>query len=262
MQFPVLAVLPDGSRRLFERPEPVSCERTLRVTRPHIAISTVKEPYEDPETGKIAERDVEVEITTMVEVEETDIVTHPAGAWASYTLADWEAACPGWVFLPPRYRDFDASRVATPQPVSEWVLHADYAEVTYDVVDTPQAVARATKIRAIDAERDRRLGLGALHGGKRFSTSDASRTDLGGMATTAGLVMMGALPAWPESYAQGWIAIDNTRLPLPNPADGIALAAAVALAYSATIQHARDLKDAALAAADPATVDELAGWPD
>jgi len=106
------------------------------------------------------------------------------------------------------------------------------------------------------------LGMGALHGGKRFSTSTESRTDLGGMATTAGLVLSGALSGWPDSYAQGWIAIDNSRLPLPTPADGVALAAAVAYFYSATVQHARTLKDSTLAAPDPAAVDEMAGWPE
>ncbi|WP_372400745.1 hypothetical protein ABMY26_36600 (plasmid) [Azospirillum sp. HJ39] len=64
----------------------------------------------------------------------------------------------------------------------------------------------------------------------------------------------------PKAIAQGWIAIDNTRLPLPGPVDGIALAAAVGIAYSAIVQHARDLKDAAQASDDP-TVDELSGWP-
>lgn len=120
--------------------------------------------------------------------------------------------------------------------------------------------ARANKVLAIDAERDRRLGLGALHEGKRFSMSDTSRTDLGGMATTAALVLAGALP-WPESYAQGWISLDNSRLPLPTPAEGIVLAAKVGVTYSAVVQHARTLKDAALAG-DPAAVDEAGGWPE
>lgn len=106
---------------------------------------------------------------------------------------------------------------------------------------TPQEVSAL-----IDSERDRRLSLGVEHQGKRFSLSDQVRADLGGMATTAALVLAGALP-WPDSYALGWISEDNTRLPLPTPADGIALAAAVALSYSAIVQRARDIKDAVLA---------------
>ncbi|KAA0571065.1 hypothetical protein [Azospirillum sp. Sh1] len=264
MDLPVLVVLPDGSRRLFERPEPFSCERTLRAKRPQIEKTLVKEDYEEPDTGEIGVRDVEVETATLVEVDEVDTITHPAGAWASYTIEEFEAACPGWTFLPVREQAaFDRSKVlVTRKPIADWVLHPDHAEVTYDVAALPQAETRAAKVRAIDVERDRRLALGALHGGKRFSMSDASRTDLGGMATTAGLVLSGALPVWPDAYVQGWIALDNSRLPLPAPADGVALAASVALAYSELVQHARDLKDAALAADDPSLVDEMSGWPD
>lgn len=262
MDLPVLVVLPDGSRRLFERPEPFTCDRTLRAKRPQIETTVVKETYEDPDTGEIGVRDVEVETATLVEVDEVDTITHPAGAWSSYTIKEFEVACPGWNFLPVRYTEHDRAKVsAIPKPISEWLIHPDHAEVTYEVTDLPKTETRAAKIRAIDAERDRRLALGALHMGKRFAMTDSSRTDLGGMATTAGLVLSGVLPAWPVAYAEGWIAIDNTRLPLPGPAEGIALAATVALAYSELVQHARNLKDIALAADDPTKVDELAGWP-
>ncbi|MBF5094398.1 DUF4376 domain-containing protein [Azospirillum sp. INR13] len=202
--------------------------------------------------------------------EAEDAVNHPADAWSLWSADDWAAMCPGWSLLPVvDDPPLEPGKRAEWRPVEDWTVGSDAVTVVYRLVDLSSAelaneagAARFAKVRAIDAERDRRLGLGALHAGKRFSTSDASRTDLGGMATTAGLVLSGALPAWPDSYAQGWIAIDNTRLPLPTPADGIALAAAVALSYSATVQHARDLKDAALTAADPAAVDELAGWPE
>ncbi|MBP2302511.1 DUF4376 domain-containing protein [Azospirillum picis] len=120
---------------------------------------------------------------------------------------------------------------------------------------------RAAKVDAINAERDRRLALGVEHGGKTFGTDVQTRTDLGGMATTAALVLAGAL-TWPDSYAQGWIASDNSRLPLPTPQDGVALAAAVAGTYSAIVQHARDVKDAALASDDPESIDHLSGWPE
>ncbi|MBY6263945.1 hypothetical protein EI613_18765 [Azospirillum sp. 412522] len=204
---------------------------------------------------------------------DSDAIAYPAQVWMLWSPADWSSACPEWRPLvlidePPAV---GADQILERKGEADWTLDAEALtlSITYTVKPKPADLlaseleaVRSTKVRAIQAERDRRLGLGALHGGKRFSNSDASRTDLGGMATTAGLVAMGALSAWPDSYAQGWIAIDNTRLPLPTPADGIALAAAVALSYSATVQHARDLKDAALSAADPAAVNELAGWPD
>lgn len=198
---------------------------------------------------------------------------YPASAFDLWTDAEWAACCPTWRKLALALNEPrpDPTKNVSLAPRSEWVV--DPVALTYtrtykvtaksaNQIEAEIGGARVAKVRAIDAERDRRLALGALHAGKRFSTSDASRTDLGGMATTAGLVLSGALPAWPDSYAQGWIAIDNTRLPLPTPADGIALAAAVALSYSATVQHARDLKDAALTATNPAAVDELAGWPE
>ncbi|WP_372395142.1 hypothetical protein ABMY26_06445 (plasmid) [Azospirillum sp. HJ39] len=263
MQLPVLVVKPDGSRQLFEIPEAFQCEREITVMRPRLQVVADEELVEDEETGDISIRKVLTTTEVMEEVLETDTIGHPAAAWGSYSESDFEAACPGWTFLPLHDpADFDRSKVrATRRPIADWLIHPDHAEVTYEVVDLPQAETRAAKIRAIDVERDRRLALGALYAGKRFSMSDTSRTDLSGMATTAGLVLSGALPVWPEAYAQGWIAIDNGRHPLPTPADGIALAATVALAYSATVQHARSLKDMALTADDPAEVDHLAGWP-
>ncbi|XKH35097.1 hypothetical protein ACIU1J_01985 [Azospirillum doebereinerae] len=143
--------------------------------------------------------------------------------------------------------------------VTPLVVNLTPAEIAARVATRLDA-ARADKVDAINAERNRRLLLGASHGGKRFSMDGDSRADQGGMATTAALVLAGAL-SWPASYARGWISLDNSRLPLPTAQDGIALAAAVAGAYSEIVQHARDLKDDALTAVDPAAVDEFGGWP-
>lgn len=90
-----------------------------------------------------------------------------------------------------------------------------------------------------------------------------TRADLGAMATTAALAISG-VTAWPESYSKGWITIENIRIPLPTPQDGIALGAAVGDYYAQVRQHARDLKDAALAATEetpPEGIDIDAGWP-
>ncbi|OYD82495.1 DUF4376 domain-containing protein [Azospirillum brasilense] len=123
------------------------------------------------------------------------------------------------------------------------------------------AERRAAVAAAVDARRDQHMAEGAEHGGKRFALDGTSRTDLGGMATTGALVLMGALD-WPADYATGWIALDNTRLPLPTPQDGIALAAAVAGRYAALVQAARDIKDAVLASDEPEAIDIAEGWPD
>jgi len=196
------------------------------------------------------------------------LVTHPADVWSAWSAQDWAVFCPNWRLLP--VRDIPPAHVAgkrvVRRPEADWLVDADAVTATYEQVDLSAeelsaqiTAARDAKVTAIQAERDRRLRAGALHQGKRFAMDGDSRTDQGGMATTAALVQLGALP-WPESYAQGWISLDNTRLPLPTPQDGIALAATVAVTYSALIQHARDLKDAALAG-DPASVNHTAGWP-
>ncbi|MCM8736583.1 DUF4376 domain-containing protein [Azospirillum sp. A1-3] len=141
-----------------------------------------------------------------------------------------------------------------------WAVVGPKGDALEDAVAADLVRRRAAKVDAINAERDRRLALGVTYSGKVFATDALTRTDLGGMATTASLVLAGALD-WPDSYAQGWIAADNTRLPLPTPQDGVALAATVAGAYSATVQYARDLKDAALVSDNPEGIDIMAGWP-
>ena len=119
-------------------------------------------------------------------------------------------------------------------------------------------------LAAIDALRAAKLDAGAPIAGQRVAIGDGSRADMGAMATTALAAVSGAVP-WPDSYAAGWIAISNVRIPLPEPADGLALAATVGDWYARIVQHARSLKDAVLAAEDDAALDAIdiaAGWPD
>jgi hypothetical protein len=129
------------------------------------------------------------------------------------------------------------------------------------------AEARAAKVAAINAQRDLVLAAGAPYGSARIAVHDGARADLSGMAAYATTVLITAATpapiAWPDSYALGWIATDNSRVPLPTAADGLALAAAVGAWYGAVVQHARTLKDQALAAADLAALDAIdvtAGW--
>lgn len=93
--------------------------------------------------------------------------------------------------------------------------------------------------------------------------TDASRADVGGMATTAMAAIGGAVP-WPTSYSRGWITVENVRIPMPTPADGLSLAAQVGDYYASVVQNGRDLKDAVLAAEDQSDLDAIdleAGWP-
>lgn len=123
---------------------------------------------------------------------------------------------------------------------------------------------RAAKLDGINATAAALLAAGApVAGGLHVALDDGSRADLTAMAATATAASAGSV-SWPESYSRGWIAIENTRIPLPTPADGLALAAAVGNYYAGLIQYRRDLKDAALAAEDEAAlaaIDIAAGWP-
>jgi len=170
--------------------------------------------------------------------------------------------------------------------VDAWVLVADHRgevwfsgneAVTVDFVGDPGEKGfspelpppslndlRATKLVSISATVDALLAAGApVSGGLHVALDDGSRTDLTAMASTATAASTGTV-AWPESYSRGWIAVENVRIPLATPADGLALAASVGDWYAAVVQHRRDLKDAALAAGDVAALDAIdvtAGWP-
>lgn len=199
-------------------------------------------------------------------------VQHPASAWHLWTAADWAVQCPGWRALsvidelPEPAADERIERL----PDGQWAEMDGVVRVAYRrIALTPAEIAardaarletaRADKVAAVNAERERRLSIGAPFSGKRIDVSDKGRADLGGMSVAALLAQAGTVP-WSDGYAQGWITQDNSRVSLPDPFDGIALAASVGDWYGRTMQHARDLKDAALAG-DPAAVDELAGWP-
>lgn len=127
-----------------------------------------------------------------------------------------------------------------------------------------ESILRAAKLAAISASADALLTAGApVSGGLHVALDDGSRADLMVMASTATAASAGAV-SWPESYSRGWIAVENLRIPLATPADGLALAASVGDWYAAVVQHRRDLKDAALAAGDAAALDAIdiaAGWP-
>lgn len=124
---------------------------------------------------------------------------------------------------------------------------------------------RKAKIDDITTFGDTLLSAGApVAGGLHVALDDGSRADLTAMAATATAAASGAV-AWPDSYARGWIAIENVRIPLATPAAGLMLAASVGNYYAAVVQHRRDLKDQALAAVDAAALDAVdisAGWPE
>jgi hypothetical protein len=142
--------------------------------------------------------------------------------------------------------------------------NVDPAGKMWVFVGIPISELRAAKAAGIARKAGELLTAGApVAGGLHVALDDGSRADLTAMAATATVAASGAVP-WPESYARGWITIENVRIPLATPSAGLALAASVGNYYAALIQHRRDLKDAALAAENEAALDVLdisAGWP-
>ncbi|TAY95872.1 DUF4376 domain-containing protein [Rhizobium ruizarguesonis] len=123
---------------------------------------------------------------------------------------------------------------------------------------------KATKIAAINIQTEEVLAAGAPADGLHIALDADSRADMGAMATTAALALSGATE-WPDSYSRGWISIENIRIPLDVPADGIALAAGVGDYYARVRQNSRDLKDGALAAGTEEELNAVeidSGWPD
>lgn len=147
--------------------------------------------------------------------------------------------------------------------ILETITLTDYQ----DALAAELEARRVIKISAIDGYAEQLLSAGAPveAGGVMLHVSylGEARTDMTAMAATAGLATAG-LMSWPADYARGWISVENVRIPIPAPADGLALAERVGIYYAAIRQHARDLKDIALAAetfADLDAIDISVGWP-
>lgn len=123
---------------------------------------------------------------------------------------------------------------------------------------------RVAKIAAIDTMANALLAAGApVDFGLHIALDDKSLSDIAIMSGIATAALSGAV-SWPESYARGWIAIENIRIPLATPAAGLALATATGSYCSAIVQRRRDLKDAVLAAEGTAPLEAIGiatGWP-
>lgn len=141
----------------------------------------------------------------------------------------------------------------------------DFGEIASRPVPTLED-RRGMLLAAVNIRLDAALAAGApvtvgedtLH----VALDDGSRADMTGMAATALAAAGGAVP-WPDSYALGWITIENVRIPLTMPGEGLVLAASVGNHYATIRQNARTLKDAVLAAADEVALDAIdidAGW--
>lgn len=123
---------------------------------------------------------------------------------------------------------------------------------------------RANRVQSVEQKASEILAVGFFVNGLHIALTDLSRADLAAMATTAGFALSGMV-TWPESYKLGWISIENIRIPLPTPQQGIALAAAAGDFYARIKQHARTTKDLLLEAADERELQDIqidTGWPE
>lgn len=117
----------------------------------------------------------------------------------------------------------------------------------------------------IDRERDRRIEGGLTFRGARFQTRQSDRENIMGAERMASAwLSAGGDPdtlRWANPSADyGWIVEDNSTVPM-SASDIVALFQAGVAFKAALSFHARELKDAVIAAADPLSVDIEAGWP-
>lgn len=122
----------------------------------------------------------------------------------------------------------------------------------------------AEMLSAVNATKTALLNRGAPYGPPEAIKyidvmSENALAVIGGVTSAAILANAGAL-SWGSPY-NTHIAQDNSQVTFATAADGIAFAGSVGGWYGAVVLHARSLKDAVEAAADPTTVDITAGWP-
>lgn len=156
-------------------------------------------------------------------------------------------------------------------PIIEGVVSLSIEQITeLDAVRTITLdQKKAAKIEAVRVLTELKFDTGAPieSGGEMLhvSVSDGSRADIGSMATNAtATIMTNGLVPWLDAYVLGWISIENVRIPLHTPQDGLAFASAVAAFYADARQRGRTLKDACLAAEDEAALNAIdieSGWP-
>lgn len=121
------------------------------------------------------------------------------------------------------------------------------SEITPEVIDL--AALRQAKVTAIKAERDRRKFNGVQVSGKWLHTDTYSRTQWMAM------VMMGA-----SIPAIDWTTMDGTSVTTSQALAG-AVFQGTAQLDAALFSYAKTLIMQVEAAADPATVDIVTGWP-
>jgi len=147
----------------------------------------------------------------------------------------------------------------SPQPAVGWSYDGTrFAAPAPDLSD-----AQATAMAAAQAHFDGLIAAGFTYQGKLYqidSASQAKITAMGALAQSIIVETPGA-PAWPAGF--GWIAADNSLVPMTAP-EMFAFAATVAGFVAAATLNLRTIKTAIAAAgsiADVEAIDVAAGYP-
>lgn len=181
---------------------------------------------------------------------------------ASEEIADTAGVPAGWV------------SGAVPEPgdgqVAQWfgsvwayVPDAVQTAAALVVAQTQFAAAQAAVAAEIEAQFNAVITTGYPTGGYHVAIDDGARANFAGMAVTAFGVLGGTLGlTWPVSY-QNWFSIEGASIPLPTPADGIALANAAGGYYSQAVVNEAALLTAvaeATTSAELEAINPVSGW--
>lgn len=164
------------------------------------------------------------------------------------------------------YGPFTVDDVQYPANVLDLWSRDDLEDLGLTWVDPPQIAPTVEELTAlVDAERDRRIDGGFTFMGHTFQSRPSDRENVMGAAQLAiAAIGQGAQPGdlrWADPGSDFvWIAADNALVPLDAHTTVAMFQAGIAFKSGLTF-HARALKDAIIASADPESIDIMDGWP-
>lgn len=157
------------------------------------------------------------------------------------------------------------SQIVETLPLEQWGYTDTFVTRKFQLLDLPLLDVAMKRVEEVRQLSDSKLETGyPVPGTSLFIAYDSdTRTDMSGMTLQSILATLGS--PWPEGYRQGFIALNNERVPLPTPQDGQRLAEGYGNYYAGVKQHARSVKDALLALPTVSALlafDINIGWPE
>lgn len=163
-------------------------------------------------------------------------------------------------------QSFTIGETQYPHEVLDLWHREQLASLGLEWVDPPQIAPTVEELcAAVDAERDRRIDGGFTFRGHVFQSQPSDRENVMGAAQLAiAAIGQGVQPGdlrWADPGSDFvWITADNALVPLDAHTTVAMFQAGIAFKSGLTF-HARALKDAIIAAADPASIEIMDGWP-